>query len=263
MKKTLCCILSSLFMVLPLKAEISNQTLAILVNINDPESIEIANYYQKARLIPDANVIYLRFKPGASALTEEEFNNVETQLKKKVSNKIQAYALAWRKPWRVSCMSVTSAFSLGFDKKYCATGCKLTKPIKYFNSQSRQPFTDYKIRPSMMLSAGSVKAVKDLIDKGVLADDTRPVGAGYLINTSDANRNVRSAYYPAVKKMLGSLLNVELVKADAIKHKDNVMFYFTGLKKVKWLDENKYLPGAIADHLTSAGGVLFDGYQMS
>lgn len=41
------------------------------------------------------------------------------------------------------------------------------------------------------------------------------------------------------------------------------MFYFTGLGKVKFLDANKYLPGSIADHLTSTGGHLFNGTQMS
>jgi hypothetical protein len=41
------------------------------------------------------------------------------------------------------------------------------------------------------------------------------------------------------------------------------MFYFTGLTQVPALDSNTYLPGAIGDHLTSAGGELFGGSQMS
>jgi hypothetical protein len=41
------------------------------------------------------------------------------------------------------------------------------------------------------------------------------------------------------------------------------MFYFTGLTHVPSLDSNTFLPGAIGDHLTSAGGVLFGGSQMS
>lgn len=41
------------------------------------------------------------------------------------------------------------------------------------------------------------------------------------------------------------------------------MFYFTGLPHVPSLDSNRFLPGAIADHLTSAGGELFGGSQMS
>ena len=41
------------------------------------------------------------------------------------------------------------------------------------------------------------------------------------------------------------------------------MFYFTGLARVRALATYTFLPGAIADHLTSAGGRLTDSKQMS
>jgi len=247
----------------PIQADINNQTLAVLVNSNDMESLEIARHYQKARLIPDSNIIYLSFNPNIEKLTEAEFKKLEIQLKEKVKDKVQAYVLAWRKPWRVDCMSITSAFSLGYSKNYCAKACKPTQSVAYFNSQSKQPYVDYKIRPSMMLSASSVEGVKRLIDKGVLADYSRPLGRAYLLDTGDKQRNVRSIYYPKIKNMLGNLLSIYTVKADAIRNKSDVMFYFTGSKKVEWLYENIFLPGAIADHLTSTGGRLFMGGQMS
>jgi len=171
--------------------------------------------------------------------------------------------LAWRKPWKVDCMSITSAFSPGFNKEYCARGCKLTKPVKYYNSQSKQPYTDYNIRPSMLLSASNVEKVKQLIDKGEAADYLRPKASAFLLSTSDKQRNVRAVVYPAIKKSLGGLLNVELIQADAIKNKQNILFYFTGLKQIKWVNKNQYSPGAIADHLTSTGGHLFNGSQRS
>jgi len=59
------------------------------------------------------------------------------------------------------------------------------------------------------------------------------------------------------------LFPIKILNADAIKNKTDIMFYFTGQKKVKWVNENKYFPGAIADHLTSAGGQLFGVSQMS
>jgi len=246
-----------------LRAEINNKTLAVLVNKNDPESMEIAEYYQRARLIPEDNIIYLNFKNNINSLTETEFTQIESQLKTKVTSNIQAYALAWRKPWRVGCMSITSAFSLGFSKEFCSVACNLTKAVSYFNSRSARPFTDYGIRPSMLLSANSVDAVKKLIDRGVESDYTRPKATAYLVSTSDKQRNVRALYYPRIKKKLSQLLSVEVVKADAIKNKRNVMFYFTGLDKVKFINANNYVPGAIADHLTSTGGALFNGSQMS
>jgi len=42
-----------------------------------------------------------------------------------------------------------------------------------------------------------------------------------------------------------------------------VLFYFTGLARVPDLESLDFRPGAIADHLTSAGGQLTDSSQMS
>ena len=39
-----------------------------------------------------------------------------------------------------------------------------------------------------------------------------------------------------------------------ITEKQDIMFYQTGLKQVPQIQTNHYLPGAIADHLTSTGG---------
>ena len=140
---------------------------------------------------------------------------------------------------------------------------KKTKPVDYYNSRSVMPYMDYGIRPSMILSANSIDAVKRLIDRGVAADYLRPKSSAYLISTSDKERNVRAAHYPLIKKSLEKLLNIELMQTDAIKNKQDVMFYFTGMKQVKYINTNKYVFGAMADHLTSTGGHLFKGAQMS
>ncbi|MDE2332398.1 MAG: TIGR03790 family protein, partial [Bradyrhizobium sp.] len=45
--------------------------------------------------------------------------------------------------------------------------------------------------------------------------------------------------------------------------RSNILFYETGLANVPGINTNTYLPGALADHLTSAGGDLFGTDQMS
>jgi hypothetical protein len=42
-----------------------------------------------------------------------------------------------------------------------------------------------------------------------------------------------------------------------------VMFYFTGAQRVASVTSNRFLDGAVADHLTSLGGMLTDSSQMS
>lgn len=45
--------------------------------------------------------------------------------------------------------------------------------------------------------------------------------------------------------------------------KSDVLFYFTGFASVDQIATNQYLPGAIADHLTSYGGQIPNSGQMS
>ena len=56
---------------------------------------------------------------------------------------------------------------------------------------------------------------------------------------------------------------MRLLKQDALTDKKDVLFYFIGKEKVDGLETLGFAPGAIADHLTSAGGVLIGGSQMS
>jgi uncharacterized protein (TIGR03790 family) len=54
-----------------------------------------------------------------------------------------------------------------------------------------------------------------------------------------------------------------VVRRNTLKYRNDVMFYFTGLAKVRDITSNHFLPGAIADHLTSSGGKLTGSSQMS
>jgi hypothetical protein len=56
--------------------------------------------------------------------------------------------------------------------------------------------------------------------------------------------------------VLGNAYPVEQVDADALEGRADVMFEFTGVAVVAGMASNSYLDGAIADHLTSVGGVL-------
>ena len=239
------------------------QQLGVIVNDDDPGSVEIADYYREKRGIPAANLIHVRFSPGRGTLSREEFIDIKRQVDRKTPKQVQAYALTWAQPWRVDCMSITTAFAFGFDPAFCAAGCKPTRPSPYFNSAAARPFDTYKFRPAMSLAAASVAEAKRLIDRGVAADHSNPASTAYLVSTADKARNVRAAGYHALRARMQTILPTEIVTTNALENKHDVMFYFTGLTHVAALDRNTFLPGAIADHLTSAGGELFGGSQMS
>ena len=237
--------------------------LGVIVNDEDPDSVVIANYYKKKRGIPEGNMIHVRFAPGRTTLPKDEFAHIKQEVDRVAGSHIQAYALTWTQPYRADCMSITSAFAFGFDASYCANGCKSTRPSPYFNSNSSQPYTTHSIRPTMSLAAGSVNQAIDLIDRGVAADGKNPDGTAYLVSTSDSNRNVRAKGYEKTREMMRKLIPTVIVKANSLRKKPDVMFYFTGLASVPDIETNRYLPGAMADHLTSTGGALLDGSQMS
>lgn len=248
--------------VLP-KVSLGPRELAVIVNDADPLSIRIATYYRVQRGIPDENLIHVSFPANSNEMRPEQFAKIKALADAKTPGHIQAYALTWTKPYRVGCMSMTSAFALGFDEKYCASGCKPTQLSPYFNTASKQPFKDFGLRPTMSLAAETIEKAKELIDRGVKSDGSLPRGTGYLMDTSDKARNVRAAHYPEIMNMLGNDVHLERIRADSLVGKSDVLFYFTGLTKVTGLDSLSFLPGAIADHLTSAGGQLTGSSQMS
>ena len=244
-------------------AKITAQQVAIVINTQDADSRMIANYYQNKRGIPQENLIEVSIPAGNNSISEKKFKEIYRQIKKQTPDAVQYYALAWSKPFKVACMSMTSAVAFGFDKAFCAQGCKPTCMSAYYNSDTGLPNEDLNIRPAMMLAGSSVAQVRAMIDRGVTSDQTKPEATAYLMSTTDKARNRRSWRYPAIKNILSERINVELIKGDVLKDRDDVMFYFTGLTRVAEIKSNNFVPGAIADHLTSSGGNLFGTSQMS
>ena len=239
------------------------QDVAVVVNDADPASVELGAFYAEARRIAPQRVLHVRFPPGRSRLTADEFRQAKAELDAKVPVQVQAYALAWTQPYRVDCMSITAAFAFGFDSRYCADGCQPTRLSAYFDSDSIAPFKDFGVRPAMLLAARDLAEAKALIARGVRSDERWPAGRAYLMRTSDSQRDVRSAGYAQVRAVLGAAYPIDVIRADALRDRADVMFYFTGLAQVPAIETNRFLDGALADHLTSVGGELLGGAQMS
>lgn len=253
------------------RTSITAEELAILVNTSDPQSVAVARYYQEAHRIPDRNVIEIQL-PIKDVLTRNEFATAKASVDAAAGPGIQAYVLTWTRPYRADCMSITSAFALGFNSKYCSSHtCGLTATTQYYNSSSSRPFTDLGIRPSMMLAAATADEAKKLIDRGVASIATFPTGDGYLITTTDPARSVRGSSFLRIPSQwnhegglyLTHINNAGGTRRNYISNTPDVLFYFTGLTSVPAIRTNTYKPGAVADHLTSYGGQVPTSSQMS
>jgi len=236
--------------------------LAVIVNDDDPLSRRIADYYQARRGIPQANMIHVRFRPGDTFMSSTDFAPIKAEVDRNTPPSVQAYVLTWAAPYRVGCMSITSAFAFGFDKAYCSH-CAPTKASQYFNSPSLAPDRDLRMRPTIVLAGIDFEHAKALIDRGIASDETQPAGTGYLVSTTDKNRNVRAVTYPQVIRATRGWIKMEEIHGNFIKDRRDVLFYFTGLTKVPLIDTLEFVPGALADHLTSGGGRLTNSPQMS
>ncbi|MHB1515573.1 MAG: TIGR03790 family protein [Acidiferrobacteraceae bacterium] len=238
------------------KTSLGPRDLGVVVNVIDPESIRIGRYYETMRHIPPANIIRVRFVPDGPDMNVSVFEHLESELIQRTPPWVQAYVLTWTRPYRVGCMSITTAFAMGYDTHFCAATCMPTKWDPYFNSNSEAPYRDFGVRPTMMLAGKSVRAVKALIDRGVASDGTDPRGTAYLVSTGDPARNVRAVEYGLIKRLMRGVIRTRVIHAPGIQHKRHVLFYFTGIARVPDLDTNRFAAGAAGDDLTSFGGIL-------
>jgi len=237
---------------------------AVVINSEDPLSEAIGTHYQRVRRIPSDQVLRVRFPPHRASLDPGRFLAIRRQLLRDTPSRVQVYALAWAAPYRVGCQSITSAFSLGLHPGWCADGCSVTRLSPYFaKGEVSRPWDALRIRPSMLLAATNEAAGRALIDRGALADGSAPQGSIYLLSTSDYKRNARLPEYERAVQLDRSDLRIHLLQQDGLVGASDVLGYFTGLASVPAITTNHYLPGAIADHLTSLGGMLTDSPQMS
>lgn len=236
------------------------ENVAVIVNTQDPNSIEVGTYYLKARNIPAQNLIGIEV-PVRSGLSLEQFNAVKAQIDSRLSAEIKVLAVVWTRPYAVVCNSITAALTLGYDEAQCRNGCAPGKKNPYFNSNSLNPMQDHAMRLAMLIPTDSVETAKSLIDRGVLTGFNLSPSTGYFLRTTDKARSTpREPFFPKdFFKVDSRKILFRNMKQNDIQHKKDIMFYMTGLAQVRHLETLNFMPGAIADHLTSFGGALDQG----
>ena len=256
-----------------IQGHLSAADVGVVINTSDPYSVAVGEYYVRQRGIPAEQVLRTTV-PVKPALTAAESELLSQQVQAFMGPGVQALALAWTQPYAVECNSLTAALTLGYAPEVCSQTCAPTRPSVLFNQASARPFTDLGVRPSMLLAGKTVASAMALIDRGVAADRQLgkrgvPPASVVLLRTTDAARNVRSAWYPPMPAMgqpdplqpLGAQLRVQDSSAEL---PPRVLLYQTGAVRVEHPAAIDWLPGALADHLTSFGGQLTNtGGQMT
>ncbi len=242
------------------QARLTAQDVGLVINIADPYSVAVGEYYAQRRGIPSDQVLRLTL-PVKASLSHAEFDALAVQVRAHMGPHVQALALAWVEPYAVECNSITAALTLGFQPGICTNTCAASAPSRLFASQSRRPWTDLGLRPSMLLASGSVERARALIDRGIAADQQLgkrgvPIAKAVFVTTADKARNVRSRAYPPARTMAELGIQIERRDVADATTLRRVFLYQTGLPRVEDPSAIPWLPGALADQLTSFGGIL-------
>ena len=244
-------------------AGIGPEALAIVVNADDPLSAARAAAYADAWGIPEGRIVALPLGAGPS-LSADAFAVQKAALDAALGPEVQALLLAFAAPYQVGCMGATAAFALGFDPAWCQAGppCLPTAESPLYRTDTRQPFQEHGVRYAMMLAVPDADAAAALAARGRASVATNPPGTVHLVGTTDAARNVRAPDYAVTAERFDpaslalAVTDATAGDPEALQGATGVLGYLTGLTAVPGLDTLAFAPGALADHLTSYGGVL-------
>lgn len=247
--------------------------LGLVINTADPYSVQVGEFYARARGLQPQQVLRLRL-PVKAVLGVDEFEALAAQIHEHFDAEggfqPEALALAWTQPYAVNCNSITGALALGYDAGLCRNSCAApARASPYLNTPTARPWSELRLRPSMLLASSSVEAAKAMIERGVAADRSLGLRGAlpahvHFVATADAARSVRARLFPPDGPLTPFGVVVHAQEAEAPRSPQRVLLYLTGAVRVPHLDEVDFLPGALADHLTSYGGRLDDGRtQMS
>ena len=234
--------------------------LGLVINTADPYSVEVGEHYRRVRGISDAHVLRIEL-PVQARLVPADLERLRRRIGEQFGDQIQALALAWTQPYAVECQSITAAVTLGFDPQLCHQPCGRRAVSPLFNSATSSPFKDLGLRPSMLLASSDAERARQMIDRGASADHTlgllgaAPVQAHFM-TTADAVRSVRSSLFPPAGLQRRVGLDNRLGQGDLPQDTKRVVLVQTGVAQFQGADTIDWVPGALADHLTSFGGQL-------
>jgi uncharacterized protein (TIGR03790 family) len=236
--------------------------LGVIYNLDEESAPGIARLYGARRSIPADNIRGVHLGQ-ASVIDPAAFMRIRQDAIDHLPGEVQSLALVWSRPFAVGCMSITTAMAAGYKAAFCEPGCGGTAPNPLYDAEGWLPADTVGWLPAMLIPSGDPSLARNLVERGIASDGGMPRGTLYLARTSDRNRNVRAATYADVESTLGARLHISELTTPVSGEVTGVIGYFTGAARVDELPHIHFLPGAVADHLTSSAGVLSGGTQTS
>jgi uncharacterized protein (TIGR03790 family) len=255
----------------------SGLNVAVVVNQASSNSLALGNYYAERRGVPPQNIVRVNWPSGNIQWTTDHFTNtllnplLYALAERGISNQIEFVLLSMDLPYRVTGIGYASTTaSLFYDFKPDPRdpfSCPLAtnSANSYFATEEifrlAEPDTAQGFSfLTTMITGETLDFAKRVVDSGVEADETLPTNRIVLQQTSDSARSVRHTNFDHAIFELRVRGGVTALRTNSDVTTDwtNLLGFETGLD-VFSLTNTTFVPGALADHLTSFGGYIFEG----
>ncbi len=253
----------------------SGLNIVVVVNQNSTNSVQLGNYYCEKRTVPSQNLLRINWTGGNTTWTRAQFEaNLaqplrNTLIARGLTNQIDFVVLSMDIPYRIvdadGVNSTTSALYYGFKADTNAPPCYLLPESANAYAGSEDIFR--RIPPGngtntylvTMITANDLAQAKLIIDQGVASDTTFPTQAVLLAKSTDVFRNVRyQTFDDAVfDTRLRGNYSMLRINSNSPLGQTNLLGYQNGRHQFS-ISPGTFVPGAMADSLTSFGGIIFE-----
>ena len=251
----------------------SGLNVAVIVNQNSTNSVQLGNYYCEKRQVPPQNLLRVNW-PGSNltwAKTDIDtviLNPLLAMLSaRQLTNQIDYVLLSMDIPYQLTSStnqnSTTADLFYGF-KPDTGPACNLAAGSSNSYAGSEGIFRSTPpISASSnsflvtMVTSSNLALAKMIIDQGAASDGTFPTQTVYLAKSADTGRNVRYQTFDTAvfDTRLRGNYSMQRINAYGISGMGYLLGVQTGAQNYG-VSGVSFAPGALADNLTSYGGVI-------
>lgn len=266
----------------------SGLNVVVVVNQSSSNSVALGNYYCEQRGVPPQNLLRINWTGGVTDWTRADLDaTLRAPLNamlagRRLTNQTDYVLLSMDIPYRVNentgspltsgYNSTTSVLFYGFKPDGCDTNCpaglaSCNLPPASTNAYAGSEESFRKIPPgsvtsnswlAMMLTASNLAQARLMVDRGVAADGTFPTQTVYLARSYDVVRSLR--YEQFDDGIFDTrVLGVSTVRSTNVTSPTGLgaLLGFQAGAQLFTMVPGTFIPGAMADNLTSYSGNLF------
>jgi uncharacterized protein (TIGR03790 family) len=257
----------------------SGLNVVVVVNQNSTNSVQLGNYYCERRCVPPQNLLRITNWTGGNVQwTTSDFTNslvnplLSMLSSRGLTNQIDYIVLSMDFPYRVvqtgapsGNNSTTAALFYGFKPDDLGDSCSLPTASSNSYAASEGIFRQTPVAAGSnswlvtMITSSNLAQAQAIIDRGVASDGTFPTQMVWLAKSDDYFRNVRYLEFDntVFDARVAGDFSIVRTNINPPIGLTNQLGYMNGHNQFT-IVSNAFVPGAIADSLTSFAGMIYE-----